>query len=399
MIVLSPTVWVDVFTSPRHFPAPEPGDRLHAAGVPRGDSRLAGRFPTRRPSGGSRTRSFAPIWAWGRVGLARHRPVEHDPSPRVRRGDGRRCRMSDTTRVNLHCHSNLSDGYLSRSRRRADGRRGGALRGTHGPRHRGGFGSFPRHAGALRHRLHQRSGDLGARAGPGCPSAGLRFRPSTPPSDNCWKRCTPKATPQTWSTPSKVRGPDTREGQQRGGQSPAARRASGGGRHLGVHQAGGASSWRTLHGEHRPGGHRAPGCRTQGPRLDGIEALYTPYPAISRQLLVEMARKYDLLVSAGTDYHAPRRRVSPCRHRNAHGLWKAFRKAVTAPAVGKRNSRTTGLPRLRDPEGRGATGGRSSPTSCCHRPGDLPFRDRGVRADRPGDAGYAAGSQTRVIRS
>lgn len=75
--------------------------------------------------------------------------------------------------------------------------------------------------------------------------------------------------------------------------------------------------------------------------LDGIEALYAPYPAVSRRLLLDMARKYDLLVSAGTDYHGP---TTPGLSLPAiempTALWKAFRKGVTAPRPRAADQRT-----------------------------------------------------------
>jgi cation/acetate symporter len=65
MIVLSPTVWVDVFHfSSAIFPLRNPAIvSMPLAFLVAILASLP--FPSRRPSGSSRTRSFAPIWAWG----------------------------------------------------------------------------------------------------------------------------------------------------------------------------------------------------------------------------------------------------------------------------------------------------------------------------------------------
>jgi len=39
--------------------------------------------------------------------------------------------------------------------------------------------------------------------------------------------------------------------------------------------------------------------------LDGIEALYKPYPSETCQALIELAQRHSLSVSAGSDYHGP----------------------------------------------------------------------------------------------
>lgn len=67
--------------------------------------------------------------------------------------------------------------------------------------------------------------------------------------------------------------------------------------------------------------------------LDGLEALYSPYPPAVREALTHLARKHDLLVSAGTDFHGPTTPgLSLPATEMPTPLWKAFRKAVTAPA-------------------------------------------------------------------
>ncbi len=63
--------------------------------------------------------------------------------------------------------------------------------------------------------------------------------------------------------------------------------------------------------------------------LDGIEAYYKPYAAEDRERLVALADRYGLLTSAGSDFHGP-------RHDRAHGpgvdmpvaRWKQFREAL-----------------------------------------------------------------------
>lgn len=66
--------------------------------------------------------------------------------------------------------------------------------------------------------------------------------------------------------------------------------------------------------------------------LDGLEAYYSPYPAATRQRLIELADAHGLLVSAGTDFHGP---TTPGLSLPATEMpterWKAFRRAVTTP--------------------------------------------------------------------
>ncbi len=63
--------------------------------------------------------------------------------------------------------------------------------------------------------------------------------------------------------------------------------------------------------------------------LDGIEAYYKPYSVDERELLAEIADRFGLLTSAGSDFHGP-------RHDRVHGpgmdmpvdRWKQFREAL-----------------------------------------------------------------------
>ncbi len=69
--------------------------------------------------------------------------------------------------------------------------------------------------------------------------------------------------------------------------------------------------------------------RLAGLGLDGLEAYYKPYPDEDRERLVSLADRFGLLTSAGSDFHGPRR--DP-----AHGpgvdmpvaRWKQFREAL-----------------------------------------------------------------------
>ncbi len=64
--------------------------------------------------------------------------------------------------------------------------------------------------------------------------------------------------------------------------------------------------------------------------LDGIEAFYKPYPAEAQGRLADLADRLDLLTSAGSDYHGP--------NQSAPGMtmpvarWKRFREALGAHA-------------------------------------------------------------------
>lgn len=84
--------------------------------------------------------------------------------------------------------------------------------------------------------------------------------------------------------------------------------------------------------------------------LDGIEALYGPYPAASRNLLLQMAEKHALLVVAGTDFHGP---TTPGLSLTAIEMpterWKAFRKAVAAPRRAQPAQPPDGLTRSAPP--------------------------------------------------
>jgi predicted metal-dependent phosphoesterase TrpH len=60
--------------------------------------------------------------------------------------------------------------------------------------------------------------------------------------------------------------------------------------------------------------------------LDGIEALYGPYPPEVQKKLLQLAERTDLLVSAGTDYHTKNSSVPGIDIEISH--WKSFRDGV-----------------------------------------------------------------------
>jgi 3',5'-nucleoside bisphosphate phosphatase len=64
--------------------------------------------------------------------------------------------------------------------------------------------------------------------------------------------------------------------------------------------------------------------------LDGIEAFYKPYTEEARQMLVEAAERHSLLVSAGSDYHGPHmpNAVNPGLE-VPQGHWLRFLEAVS----------------------------------------------------------------------
>ncbi len=97
-----------------------------------------------------------------------------------------------------------------------------------------------------------------------------------------------------------------------------------------LHRAGGKAFWaHPLVYESDPA--RLDACvaelKTLG--LDGLEAIYTPFSESQRAELCQLAQKYDLLVSAGTDFHADNGAGAP-----AWGIempradWARFREAV-----------------------------------------------------------------------
>lgn len=67
--------------------------------------------------------------------------------------------------------------------------------------------------------------------------------------------------------------------------------------------------------------------------LDGIEALYGPYPEPMRQSLNQVADKLNLLVSAGTDFHDPASPDSRSAIEIPTQTWKRFRDALQRPAA------------------------------------------------------------------
>lgn len=66
--------------------------------------------------------------------------------------------------------------------------------------------------------------------------------------------------------------------------------------------------------------------------LDGIEAFYKPYPQEERERLAALADRYDLLVTAGSDFHGDGVLGSPepgCAMPWGH--WERFRRALSIP--------------------------------------------------------------------
>lgn len=264
--------------------------------------------------------------------------------------------MSETTRVNLHCHSNLSDGYLSpeavAEQMAAADVRCAALT------------DHDTIAGLARFR------DTLARFGIGCISGveisvrvqgrdvhllGYGFDTGHPDVQQLLETLGPQGDTPTlvdslkgsWS---RIRG---KEGNGAANSTAAGPLPSAADAISAVHQAGGRVFLAhpfTASGDPADIERLVADLKTHG--LDGIEALYAPYPAVSRQLLIEMARKHDLLVSAGTDYHGP---TTPGLSLPAvempTGLWKAFRKAVTAPRRRTADPRTDGAAMSARPRG------------------------------------------------
>jgi len=80
--------------------------------------------------------------------------------------------------------------------------------------------------------------------------------------------------------------------------------------------------------------------------LDGLEAVYAPYSEPQRDLLRRLAQKYDLAVSAGTDYHSPNGPGSPFFGiEMAQQDWAGFRQVLFASVnfnenAGRRNGQS-----------------------------------------------------------
>lgn len=244
--------------------------------------------------------------------------------------------MSQSTRVNLHCHSNLSDGYLS-PEAIAEQMAAADVR----------CASLTDHdtvAGLARFR------DTLARFGIGCisgleisaraqewdvhllaygfdpdhPALRQLLEPLTPPGDAATLVDSLKGS---WS---RIRG---KENHGEANSGPHGALPSTADAIAAVHRAGGRvflAHPLTASTDPAEVDRLVAELKAQG--LDGLEALYAPYPAAAREFLVELARKHDLLVSAGTDFHGP---TTPGLSLPAiempTGLWKAFRRVVTSP--------------------------------------------------------------------
>ncbi len=245
--------------------------------------------------------------------------------------------MSDSTRVNLHCHSNLSDGYLS-PEAVAEQMAAADVR----------CASLTDHdtiAGLARFR------DTLARFGIGHIN-GVEISASTQgrdvhllaygfdPDHPALQRLLQSLRSSgdainfvdslkgSWS---RMRGKDAPEGANaspNGGFPPAGDVIST------VHTAGGRvflAHPLTISADAEELDRVVSDLVAQG--LDGLEALYSPYPPAVREALTHLARKHRLLISAGTDFHGPTTPgLSLPAAEMPTALWKAFRKAVTAPA-------------------------------------------------------------------
>jgi PAS domain S-box-containing protein len=255
--------------------------------------------------------------------------------------------MTESTRVNLHCHSNLSDGYLS-PEAVAEQMAAADVR----------CASLTDHdtiAGLSRFR------DTLARFGIGhingleiSASAAGRdvhllvygFDPDHPALQELLRSVRPPNDPTTFvdslkGSWSRRRGKDATEGVSQpsnGGLLSAAEVIST------LHAAGGRvflAHPLTISTDAEELDRVVAGLKADG--LDGIEALYSPYPAAVREALTHLARKHRLLISAGTDFHGPTTPgLSLPATEMPTALWKAFRKAVTAPLRARRD-RDTGV--------------------------------------------------------
>jgi PAS domain S-box-containing protein len=97
-----------------------------------------------------------------------------------------------------------------------------------------------------------------------------------------------------------------------------------------LHQAGGRAFWaHPLVFESDPERLDAYVAELKTLGLDGLEAIYAPFSAAEREQLCQLAAKHDLLVSAGTDFHAENGlRAAAWGIPMPRADWVRFRKAV-----------------------------------------------------------------------
>ncbi len=80
--------------------------------------------------------------------------------------------------------------------------------------------------------------------------------------------------------------------------------------------------------------------------LDGLEAIYEPFTEEQRTLLVDMARRLGLLVSAGTDAHDRKPQKQPAFGMDMPtDLWKAFRDAVSSGSAPSQSEPSRVIPK------------------------------------------------------
>ncbi len=241
--------------------------------------------------------------------------------------------MSTTTRVNFHCHSNLSDGYLSPEAVAEQLAAAGVQ-----------YAALTDHdtiEGLARFKQTLAQFNVGCIAGLEIFTAldgrevhlqAYGFDPAAPsiqrllaasPHNQGRPAALVDSLKDSWA---RMRRKEATEGPA----SPADALPSAAAAIAAVHEAGGRvflahplsltedlAVLDTIVGE----------LRTQG--LDGIETLYAPYPTASRNLLCHMAEKHNLLIVAGTDFHGPTTpMLSLAAIEMPTAQWKAFRKAV-----------------------------------------------------------------------
>ena len=269
--------------------------------------------------------------------------------------------MSATTRVNFHCHSNLSDGYLSpeavAEQLAAAGVRYAALT-DHDT-----TGGLPRFKDTL------------ARFGIGC-LTGLEIFATLDgteihllaygfdPEHPALRQLLPAVLASHENGPaalvgslkdswSRIRRKDSPGDSSR---SDAEALPSSADAIAAVHQAGGRVFLaHPLSLGLDLGGVEAAVVTLKSQGLDGLEALYAPYSIASRNLLGQMAETHGLLVVAGTDFHGPTTPgLSVPAIEMPTALWKTFRKAVTVPRRAESARKRESL------EGPGSAPGRAS---------------------------------------
>jgi PAS domain S-box-containing protein len=244
--------------------------------------------------------------------------------------------MTQSTRVNLHCHSNLSDGYLSpeavaeqlaaaevRCAALTDHDTVGGLARFRDTLARFGIGTIS----GLELSAHLHGRDLHLLAygfDPDHPALAALLQALRDPIASATLVDSLK---DSWS---RLRGKEAN-----GGAPPAARSGLPEATDAisVIHQAGGRAFLAhpfTLSAD--PAELDGLVAELAALGLDGLEALYTPYPAVARQQLTELAHKHALLISAGTDFHGPTTPgLSLPATEMPTRLWKTFRKAVTSP--------------------------------------------------------------------